>query len=133
MSEGNEEIIRRSFEAWNRDDWDALESFYDPAVEGVGPKEWPETGILEGYEAVRAQFTRNKDSWEEEHVEIDEIRETRPELVLARIRWVTKGKESGIPFESPVTILFRLRRGRIVRLEYYFDHADALEAAGASG
>lgn len=131
MSDGNEEIIRRSFEAWNRNDWEALEAFYDPAVEGVGPKEWPETGILEGYEAVRAQFTRNKDSWEEEHVEIDELRETRPELVLARIRWVTKGKESGIPFESPVTILFRLRRGRIVRLEYYFDHAEALEAAGA--
>jgi ketosteroid isomerase-like protein len=129
MPEENVELVRRSFEAWNRNDWEALKQLYDADVEAVAPTGWPETGVIRGYDEVRIQFERNKDSWEEEHVEIDEIREVSPELVLARIRWVTKGKESGIPFESPISTLFRLR-GRIVRIEYYFNHAEALEAAG---
>jgi ketosteroid isomerase-like protein len=131
MSKENVDFVRRSFDAWNRNDWEALERFYDPAVEGKGPEGWPETGILRGWEAVRLQFARNKDSWEEEHVEIDEINDVGSDLALAQIRWVTKGRESGITFESPVSILFTVR-GKIVRLEYYFDHAEALKAAGLS-
>jgi len=131
---GNVEIVRRSFEAWNRDDWVALQRFYDPAVVGKAPEGWPETGLIEGWEAVRAQFARNKDSWEEERVEIDELLEPKPGLVLARVRWLTRGKTSEIPFESPVTIFFKLLEGRIVRLEYYFDHGEAqpcvFDAAG---
>jgi ketosteroid isomerase-like protein len=123
--EESAEIVRRSFEAWNRNDWEALERFYDPAVTALPPAGWPETGLLEGWEAVRAQFARNKDSWEEEHVEIEEIDELRPDLLVARVRWKTRGKDSGLTFESPVHILFGLRAGRITRLEYYFDRGDA--------
>jgi len=126
------EIVRASFDAWNRNDWEALQRYYAPAVVGKPPEGWPETGLIEGWEAVQAQFARNKDSWEEERVEIDELLEPKPGLVLARIRWLTKGKTSEIPFESPVTIFFKLLEGRIVHLEYYFDHGEALESAGVA-
>lgn len=94
------------------------------------PEGWPEPGPIQGFETVREQFARNKDSWGEEHVEIDEIRELDSERVLTQIRWLTTGKESGIAFESPVTQLFTLREGKVVRVEFYFDRAAALEAAG---
>jgi hypothetical protein len=95
-------------------------------VQGKAPEGWPETGVIHGWEAVRTQFARNKDSWEEEHVEIQEIRELPSGLVLARIRWITTGKGSGLNFESLVNILFELRDGLITRVEYYFDQEDAL-------
>ena len=125
-SEGNVEFVRRSFDAWNANDWEALGRFYDPDVQGKAPEGWPETGVIHGWEAVRTQFARNKDSWEEEHVEIEEIRELPSGLVLARIRWITTGKGSGLNFESLVNILFELRDGLITRVEYYFDQEDAL-------
>jgi len=131
MSETSVELVRQSFEAWDRNDWDALREFYDPMIEVVAPRGWPEMGIIKGWEDVRTQFARSKDSWEEEHVEIDQIEELQPGVVLAQIRWVTRGKESKIAFERPVSTLFRLRE-RIVRIEYYFDRADALKAAGLS-
>jgi ketosteroid isomerase-like protein len=133
MSEtpSNVEVMRQSFEGWNRNDWEAsLEEIYDPDVVGIAPKEWPEAGNPEGWEELRAQFARNKDSWEEERVEVDDIKELDTERALSQIRWVTKGKESGIPFETAMTVLSTLRGGRIVRIEFYLDHADALEAAG---
>ena len=130
--QSNVDIVRRSFDAWNRNDWEALERFYDPAVVARAPDGWPETGLIRGWEAVRTQFARNKDSWEEEHVEVQELEELQAEQVLARIRWVTVGKESGLSFESVVNVLFALHEQRITRVEYYFDRRDAIKAAGLS-
>jgi ketosteroid isomerase-like protein len=130
MPEEIVEVVRRSFDAWNSNDWEALEELYDPDAVAQAPDGWPEPGVIEGFEAVREQFARNKDSWEEEHVEIDEIRELGPDRVLAHVRWVTKGKASGLAFETPVTELLTVRGGRITRAEFFLDRARALEAAG---
>ena len=131
MSGENIEVVRRSFDAWNRNDWEALERCYDPGVVAMPPEGWPEGGLLEGWDAVRGQMVRNKDSWAEEHVSVDELREVDSGLILARIRWTTRGSESHLGFENELTALFGLREGRIVRLEYFFDHAKALAAASA--
>jgi ketosteroid isomerase-like protein len=42
------------------------------------------------------------------------------------------GKQSGIASETQVTAVSTIREGRIIRVEYFFDHAKALEAAGLS-
>jgi ketosteroid isomerase-like protein len=130
MSGENTETVRRSFDAWNRNDWEELERCYHPNAVAKTPEGWPEGGVLEGWEAIRNQMARNKDSWEEEQVEVVELRELDLDRVMARIRWTTTGSESHLAFESGLTALFTLREGRIARLDYYFDHAKALEAAG---
>ena len=131
MSRENVEIVRRATEAWNRDDWEALMALYDDDVVIVAPEEWPEAGTFSGRDAVREQFARLKDSWEEERIEQDELLDLG-ERVLALNRWVARGKGSGIEVETPGGNLLTLRDGRIVRIEFFTNQSKAREAAGLS-
>ena len=40
------------------------------------------------------------------------------------------GKESGVPVELNLGLVYELRDGRIARITNYLTHAEALEAAG---
>ena len=42
------------------------------------------------------------------------------------------GRESGIEFDSPYGALAEFKNGEITRYRVYFDHSEALEAAGLS-
>ena len=124
MSSESIEIVRRSFAAWNSDDWETLELLYDPNVVAQAPEEWPELGPLHGFGALRKQFVRNKDSWDQEHVEVDELRQLGRDEVLAQIRWVTKGRQSGIALETMITEVLTVSKGRISRVEFYLGPAE---------
>jgi ketosteroid isomerase-like protein len=41
-----------------------------------------------------------------------------------------RGKESGVPVDSPLGMVFDFRGGAIARIRGYLDHGDALNAAG---
>ena len=129
MSQENVEVLRRSFEAWNRNDWSALMACHDPDVVVVAPAEWPEAEMTAGSDALRQQWEQAKAAWEEERVEVDEIRDLG-DRVLVLYRWVARGRSSHVEVEHPVATLNTLRAGRIVRIEYFFDHSKALTAAG---
>jgi ketosteroid isomerase-like protein len=102
---------------------------YDEAAEIVAPEEWPEAGTFSGRGAVREQFERLKDSWEEERIEQDELIDLG-ERVLALNRWVVRGKGSGIYMETPGGNLITVRDRRIARIEFFTDQAQARRAAG---
>jgi ketosteroid isomerase-like protein len=53
--------------------------------------------------------------------------------VIVFFRMRTKGRGSGVEVERQDAIVFKLRNGRIVRVDYYNDRKQALEAAGLSG
>jgi ketosteroid isomerase-like protein len=128
MSQANVEVLRRAFEAWNRNDWEALMACYAPDVIVVPPAEWPEAETGTSREALRHQFEQAKAAWEEEWVEVDEIRDLG-NRILALYRWIGRGRSSHVEVEHPIATLHTLRGGRIVRLEYYLDPSKALEAA----
>jgi uncharacterized protein len=128
MSRQGTELVRRSFEAWNANDWPALEAAYDPDVIADPPEGWPEGEAAHGWEAVRVQFKRLKDAWENERVQVDEIEEVG-DRVLAQFRWVGRGKASGVDVAEPLWALFTVRDARIVRLKYFLSRSNAVEAA----
>src|SRR5918994_1972082 len=130
MSQENVEVLRRSFEAWNRNDWETLMACHAPDVVAVPPAEWPEAETGTSRETLRHQFERAKAPWEEERVEVDEIRDLGDDRVLALYRWIARGRGSHVEVEHPVATLNTLRGGRIVRIEYFLDQSKALEAAG---
>jgi ketosteroid isomerase-like protein len=129
MSQENIEIVREIGEAWNRNDWAAMEASFHSDVIGIAPRGWPEAADSNGWEETRRQFERLKDSWGMERAEFDEVRDLG-QLVLARFRWIVSGKASGIPTELPVTLLASFRDGKVARAQFFLDYADALEAAG---
>jgi ketosteroid isomerase-like protein len=129
MSQENVEVVKRQFNTWSAGDLDAWSEYWDPDAVVVAPRGWPDGGVNRGLDALRRQAQRLRDSWTEARIEIDEIRPAG-DRVLARIRYVTKGAETGLPFETPMAAVFFLEDGRIKRAEYYWEMDEALEAVG---
>ena len=102
MSSQNVEIVRGSFDGWNRGDFDAW-------LEGAHPEiEWSSAIVrrVEGAEAVYRGMDGMRRYWDEWHavwevtIEILEIRDLGDTvLALGRIR--TRGEASGIDLERP--------------------------------
>jgi ketosteroid isomerase-like protein len=119
------ELVKRLIEAWNRNDWDELSDVLDPDVVGVPPEGWPEGGeLVTDAEGLLRQFERLKDSWEEERVDVKEIREVDGDVVV-EANWVTRGQGSGIELQVPISIRGTVEGGRITRAVFRVDDSAA--------
>jgi ketosteroid isomerase-like protein len=130
MSQENVELVLRVFDAFNKgEDSPTL----DADIVVTPPAGWPDAGQeIRGLEAWRRQVGRLRDSWENPHLEIDEIRSAGEDRVVVLFHYVTTGKDSGIPFETAMGAVHTIRNGKIVRLDYFLSPAEALAAAGLS-
>jgi ketosteroid isomerase-like protein len=131
MSQENVEVVRRWFNVWTTSDWTAFEAIHDPYVVVIPPEDWPDGEVSIGRDAWIRQSIRLKESWETDRGELDEIHEAGSH-VMAETRWVTKGKDSGIEFETALYAVFTLLKGTVTRIEWFLDRAQALEAVGLS-
>ena len=129
MSQENVEIVLGQWDAFNSGNLDRWAQAWDPEVVVFAPKGWPEGEVERGLDAWRRQAQRLRDTWDEARVEVDEIQDLRDQ-VHARIRYVTVGADTGIPFETPMAVVFFLSKGKITRGYFGWTMADALEAAG---
>jgi ketosteroid isomerase-like protein len=125
------EIVRRTAGQWNRRAWAEMEAALEPDVTVVPPEGWPEGDTMHGWPAWKRQIERLKDSWDQDHVEIEELAETG-DKILVKYRWTMRGKDSGIPFAQPTWCVFTFRGDRVARMEYFMEESLALEAARAS-
>ena len=132
MSQENVEVVERQFELWSEGNLDAWAEHWDPEVVVTAPQGWPEGEVEQGLEAWRRQGERLRDSWAEARVEVDDIRPVGQDRVVTRIRYVTRGKDPGMSFDTPMAAAFFLREGRITRADFFWDFAEALEAVGLS-
>ena len=128
MSQGNVDVVRAGLEAWNAGDMDALLETYDPDAIMRAPEGWPEPGPFVGREAVMRQFKQLRATWTADTVEPITRFNASVDRVVVRVVWhgAGHGHESKMEF----TIAYTVRKGRIYFIEYFWDHADALEAAG---
>jgi len=65
-------------------------------------------------------------------IEAERIIDLSGDRVLVLSRQTARGKQSGVPIEHEFGDVFTLRDGRVVRLESYWNRADAIRAAGLS-
>jgi hypothetical protein len=82
--------------------------------------------------AIRAWFEGLKLSWGERDAVVLTEQFEVGEHVVARIDWQVRGRTSGIDTSLDASSVNTIQRGRIVRQQWFFDHAKALEAAGLS-
>ena len=130
MSGENVEIDQATFEAWNARDMDALRDLYDPDIVMRTPEGWPEPGPFVGREAVMRQLEQMRDTWDADAVELISDFIDVGDRVAVRMIWhgAGRGPETDIESTNVVTV----RNGRIVFIEFFWDHAEALEALGLS-
>jgi ketosteroid isomerase-like protein len=128
MSQENVEIVRAAFEAWNAGDMDAFRELVDPDVIMRGPVGWPEPGPFVGREAVMRGLEQLRETFDADWQELVSDLMGIGDRVAVRTVWHGVGHGPELKQES--TVVSTVRKGRIFGLEFFWNHADALEAVG---
>jgi ketosteroid isomerase-like protein len=130
MSQENVEVVRATFEAWNAGDMDAIREVYDADVVMRPPTGWPEPGPEVGREAVMRQFEQLRGTWDADAFELISDFIDIGDRVAVRFIW--RGAGSGPNLNLELTGVYTVRKGRVLGIEFFWDHAEALEAVGLS-
>ncbi len=131
MSQENVEVVLDQFAATNERDFPRAMSHYAEDVElVVDPHAFLEGGTFKGRHAVGQWFGNWFATFAPGyHFDIEEARDLG-DVVFLLARHHGRGRTSGAEVHGQTGYLYRLRRGKIVRVELYSSGAEALEAAG---
>jgi ketosteroid isomerase-like protein len=128
MSEENVEIVRKGVEDWNRGDLDAIVEVWDEDVVLRAAEGWPER-VYYGKDQVRSFYEGYAETVGRESV-IEDLIDAGENIVVARFRARLSGQESGLEGDMRFSQVTTSRKGKTVLIEYFWDHQEALEAAG---
>jgi ketosteroid isomerase-like protein len=126
--------VRLASEAYNRRDLDAVVIGWHPDFEYLPGREWIEAGLVEpcyrGLEGYRNYVATTSEVWGgENYLMPSELIDLGHQfVVLANVPM--RAQASGISLTEAFAYVATLRDGRPVRLQEYYDHAEALEAVG---
>ncbi len=129
MSEENVDKVRVSMAAYDRRDFDAAVKFFDPKIDWEFPPSI-RAESCRGPEEIKRLWREIDEAFGEFSLEPLEFVDAG-ECVAVRLRFHGRGETSGVKVDEEVFHqVTTFRDGRMVRIEYVSDWADALEAAG---
>ena len=131
-SQENVELVRRTFELWDRGADEELARQMAPDVEwhhnvGMGT---PAEGVYRGREQVLEMFEAIRESFGVAQFELEEVCAISSTEVLALGRLHLKGRGSGAPATTSFGAVMEIVDGLAVRQRFWLDRSRALEAAG---
>ena len=128
MSQENVDVVRAAYEAWNAGDMDAWADFLAPDVISRPPEGWPEPGPFVGREAFVRWCEQLRETWDADALEpIGDFIDIGDRVA---VRQIWRGAGSGPEANLEMTWVGTVRKGKIVFVEFFWDHAEALEAVG---
>ena len=130
MSQENVEVIRHWFELQR--DPKTFFGLLDPHVVFINYASAPEPGPFVGHDGVREWVKNFRSGLGDFRIDATEIIDAGGDQVIVAQRVHGTGARSGAPYEHRFSSLFTLLNGRIVRVQGFETHAQALEAAGLS-
>ena len=130
MSEENVEVVRAYVDSWNSRDMTRVREAYDPNVIMRVAPDWPEPGPFVGRDAVMQQLSQARGAFESDWAEIVGDPFSAGDRVIVRLNWHGTGR--GPQSDMEWALIFSIRKGRIIGVEYFWSYAEALEAAGVS-
>jgi hypothetical protein len=128
VSDANVELIRDALQTWRRTGEPAWELTH-PDVE-VRDHDIMDAGEYRGHEGVARWLVDWGTAWSGFTMDVEEVIEAGESGVVALIRIGATGRESGISVEREDAVVYEVRDGLIVQVDYYNDRAVALAAAG---
>ncbi len=130
MSEQNLEIVRRLYDAMDRDAFPGdVAELLDPAIEYVNPPDAVEPGTRTGLPAFMGAVEKVFEGWESWRAQPEVLR-AAGDQVAAVVRYRARGRGSGLEVDGRESALWTLRDGKVVRYEWFHGPAEALEAVG---
>lgn len=119
-----------AYDAFNRNDLDTLISYFHPDAEIRDDPAWtPNPGIWRGREEIRRYWETYRNTWDELHGDVEELR-VAGETAVAWLAAHAKSRISGVPLDFSLAHLARFRDGKIVEFVNFRSWDEALRAAG---
>jgi ketosteroid isomerase-like protein len=126
-------VVQAGLEAVNRADFEVAFAVYDPEVELISDPRLTALGFERVYRG-REERIRFQERWTAEWGDFQFAPEELIDLGEGRLfasgRIVGSGLSSGAGFDGDWACLWTISAGRVVREQFFFDRASALEAAG---
>ena len=123
MSEENVELVRRIYEAWEREE--SARDFIAEDIEYVNPSYAVEPGTRRG----RKSFRVIRDTYEDFQIQVERYVDAGEEVVVLA-QYKASGQGSGVPVSGEHGYVWTVRDGQAVRFQWFQSHREALEAAG---
>jgi ketosteroid isomerase-like protein len=131
MSSGNNERLESIMEQLFAGRSLGPELLADDA-EWVNPPDAVEGGTRRGFDAFNDAIANVFSAWDDVHFDIERVIETGDVVVaLGALRGHVRGP--GIAVEAAHGEVWTFRDGRVIRMEWFNTHAEALRAAGVAG
>jgi ketosteroid isomerase-like protein len=129
VSQENVDKARDFIAAYNRRDFDAAVENFDPEIDWVLPAR-QRSDSCRGPDEVIRFFEGLDETFEELRLEPQEFIDAG-DRIATRLRHHGRGKESGLEIDEELYHqVATFRDGRIVRMEYFAEWDEALQAAG---
>jgi len=131
MTSESLEVVRRMYERREAGDMYVGE-FVHPDIEfaRIGFSDF--AGEWRGTDGLRKATVDYLNVWEDYRFEVERMIDLGDRVLVLETQ-TARGRRSGAVLSQDVAALLTIRDGLIVRWEYYWERADALEAAGVEG
>jgi ketosteroid isomerase-like protein len=124
MSAKNVAMVRRIYEAWDREE--SARDFIASDVEYVNPSYAVEPGVRQG----RASLRVVRETYQDFRLAIERYVDAGDEDVVVLARHTASGRGSGVQLEGEHGYVWTIRDGLAVRFRWFQSHREAFEAAG---
>ena len=129
MSHGDVDIVRKVYDAWSSSDPVSAFGYLDPDVVWEAIEDAPDAGTYRGHAGVKRYMDDWLQDFEDFAFEFDKPIEVDGRLILEQ--WArNRGKGSGLETEIHYGAVYTFRGGKVLTVNEYNTHADALAAVG---
>jgi ketosteroid isomerase-like protein len=132
MDQQDAAVVLRTLQRFIANDRDGSLRFWADDGIFVPPPMWPGSSPVRGVQNVREVFDGFDDEWGHDwptRLRVESVR-TTPMGVVVVFRFRPSGRESGVPTETPLSALYRVRDGKIAEAAFFLDRDGASIAAG---
>jgi uncharacterized protein len=132
MTPRNADLVRPIYEEWGRGNWRRRFDVYDPHMKWGWSDEFPGLGgVYEDHEDPNPRLRAWLNGWEDWRAEADDFLEIG-DYVVVLASYHGRGKGSGVEIRQEGAHVFKLRDGKVIRLEIFATRAKAIESVRAA-
>jgi ketosteroid isomerase-like protein len=128
VSQENVDLVERSLVHWlatGEPSWELVDESMEAYDHDI-----MDAGEYRGREGVERWLSDWESAWSNFRMEVQELIDAGEDLVVAFVHMRARGRESGVEVSRDDAILYRVCAGKIMRMDYFNNRAQALAAAG---
>jgi ketosteroid isomerase-like protein len=131
MSRENVEVVRRGFDAYNRDDLEGILKTFAPEFEMHPSGRFADTApVYRGRKGWIEFWNTFQAAWEQITISVERMVDLDGHRVLTLGTFHGRGRGSGVEVEAEAAWLHTLKASLVVELRTFGSWQEALEAAG---